>query len=78
MKHLIVMQTSQPRFVAWVLGTDISAKGTSAEFAVGRLMREHGHKLGLNFAPTTEIWVWTQKMIDAGRCAKPIEKEEQG
>lgn len=77
MKHLIVMQTSQRRFVAWVLGTGISAKGTSVEFAVGRLMREHGHKFGLNVAPSTELWVWTQKMIDAGRCARPIEKENE-
>lgn len=74
MQHLVVMQTSQRRFVAWVLGTDISAKGTSEQFAVGELMKKHGHKFNLNVAPSKEIWVWTEKMIQASRCAVPVEE----
>lgn len=71
MKFLVVKQTSQRRFVAHVQGDQESlSKGTSLEFAVGRLIVNSGFKYGVNVMPESEIWAWAIR--NATRCATPI------
>lgn len=78
MRHIIVLPTSPRRWIAWFHGTDLIAKGTSEQFAVGQLMKNHGHKIGTNVAPAYEMWVWTEKLFDKCRVAQPIKEANEG
>ena len=71
MRFLVVHQMSARRFVAHVLGTQIQAKGTSEQFAVGQLVKEHGFRFGMNVMPESEAYVRAHWM---GFCAIPIEE----
>jgi|688.fasta_scaffold1159822_1 hypothetical protein len=71
MRFLVVHQTSARRFIAHILGTQIWAKGTTEEFAVGTLMKKHGFRFGINVMPESEIRV---RAHWAGYCAVPIEE----
>lgn len=72
MKFLQVFQTSERRFIAIVLGTKYVSRGTSVEFAVGALMKAHGHKMGVNVMPEDEVWAWALRHPST-RCAVPLD-----
>ena len=71
MRNIVVDQTSQRRFVAKVLGTDVVGKGTSLPFAIGQLVIEHGYKYGLNVVLGSDAWVKALR-DPTTRCAFPI------
>ena len=73
MRLITISQTSERRFIAKFVGTGIEAKGTSEQFAVGRLLRDHGVDLGFSVLTEKELWDWALHHPDA-RCAVPIDE----
>lgn len=71
MRFLVVYPTSPRRWIARILGTDENAKGTSKQFAVGKLLEQVGFTYGLNVMPYDEIWAWALRHPST-RCATPI------